>query len=197
MTIQGSSGNFSGTFDTHAIPVSGSPYTISYSYSGDAHLTAGTDTSTKLTVGKATLTVTANDLSTVYGSTVPAYTSTITGFVNGEPQSVVTGSASLSTTPAAPINAGTYTINAALGTLAAINYSFGFVNGTLTSNKAVASVTPNAANKTYGTADPALTGSLSGFLAADNVMATYSRTAGETVAGGPYTISAVLSPAPH
>ena len=45
------------------------------------------------------------------------------------------------------------------------------------------------------TADPALTGTLSGFLAADSVTATYSRTAGETVAGGPYTISATLGPA--
>ena len=47
-------------------------------------------------------------------------------------------------------------------------------------------MTPNAASKTYGTADPALTGTLSGFLAADGVTAVYSRTAGETVAGGPY-----------
>ena len=56
-------------------------------------------------------------------------------------------------------------------------------------------MTPNAASKTYGAADPAFTGTLSGFLAADGVTATYSRTAGETVAGGPYTISATLSPA--
>ena len=56
-------------------------------------------------------------------------------------------------------------------------------------------MTPNAASKTYGDADPAFTGTLTGFLAADGVTATYSRTAGETVAGGPYTISATLSPA--
>jgi hypothetical protein len=62
------------------------------------------------------------------------------------------------------------------------------------SNKAVASVTPAAASKTYDTADPTLTGTLSGFLAADNVTATYSRTAGETVGGSPYTISATLAP---
>jgi hypothetical protein len=65
----------------------------------------------------------------------------------------------------------------------------------LTVNKLAASVTPNAASKTYGDADPALTGTLSGFLPADNVTAVYSRTAGETVAGSPYTISATLSPA--
>jgi hypothetical protein len=59
---------------------------------------------------------------------------------------------------------------------------------------APAAVTPNAASKIYGTADPALTGTLSGFLAVDHVTAVYSRTAGETVAGSPYTISATLSP---
>src|SRR5207247_2060011 len=51
------------------------------------------------------------------------------------------------------------------------------------------------ASKTYGSADPTFTGTLSGFLAADGVTASYSRTAGETVAGSPYTISATLSPA--
>ena len=56
-------------------------------------------------------------------------------------------------------------------------------------------MTPNAASKSYGDADPAFTGTLTGFLAADGVTATYSRTAGETVAGSPYTISATLSPA--
>src|SRR5258706_8215250 len=58
-----------------------------------------------------------------------------------------------------------------------------------------ASVTPDAASKEYGSADPAFTGTLTGFLGADGVTATYSRTAGETVASSPYTISAVLSPA--
>ena len=47
----------------------------------------------------------------------------------------------------------------------------------------------------YGTPDPTLTGTLTGFVPADNVTATYSRTAGETVTGSPYIISAALSPA--
>ena len=65
----------------------------------------------------------------------------------------------------------------------------------LTIDPKAASVTPDAASKTYGSADPAFTGTLTGFLAADDVTAAYSRTAGETVAGSPYTISATLSPA--
>src|SRR5438093_7216550 len=36
---------------------------------------------------------------------------------------------------------------------------------------------------------------MSGFLDADGVTAAYSRTAGETVAASPYSISAALSPA--
>jgi len=60
-----------------------------------------------------------------------------------------------------------------------------------------AAVTPAAASKIYGSADPLslTTGTLSGFVAADGITASYSRTAGETVAGSPYTISATLSPA--
>ena len=58
-----------------------------------------------------------------------------------------------------------------------------------------ASVTPDAKSKVYGSSDPALTGTLTGFMAADNVTAAYSRTSGDTVAGSPYTISATLSPA--
>jgi hypothetical protein len=58
-----------------------------------------------------------------------------------------------------------------------------------------ASVTPLAATKVYGAPDPTLTGTLDGFLSVDGVTATYSRTTGETVAGGPYKISATLSPA--
>jgi hypothetical protein len=75
------------------------------------------------------------------------------------------------------------------------NYDITYNTASFTINRAVASVTPAAASKTYGTADPPLTGTLSGFVAGDNVTATYSRAAGETVAGGPYTISATLAPA--
>jgi hypothetical protein len=74
------------------------------------------------------------------------------------------------------------------------NYNITYNTAQFTINPAPASVTPNPASKTYGTADPVLTGTLTGFLSSDNVTATFSRTAGETVAGGPYTSTAVLSP---
>src|SRR5207245_2069806 len=89
-----------------------------------------------------------------------------------------------------------YTISATLSPAGVLgNYTITSNTANFTINKAAASVTPNVASKTYGAADPALTGTLSGFVTGDSVTATYSRTAGETVGGNPYTISATLSPA--
>jgi hypothetical protein len=94
-------------------------------------------------------------------------------------------------TPNSPV--GTYPIDCSASTINAPNYLVSYVAGTLTITPAAASVTPNAAGKVYGQADPTLNGVLSGFLPADNVIATYTRTAGEAV--GTYTISATLAPA--
>ena len=90
--------------------------------------------------------------------------------------------------------AGTYTIRATLSPAAVLgNYTITYNTVSFTITQRPASVTPAAASKILGAPDPALTGTLSGFVAPDAVMATYSRTAGETV--GSYTISATLSPA--
>src|SRR6202023_2228865 len=91
--------------------------------------------------------------------------------------------------------AGSSTISATLspaGVLA--NYAITSNTAAFTITAKTASVTPNAASKIYGASDPALTGTLTGFLAADSVTASYSRTANETVAGSS-TISATLTPA--
>jgi hypothetical protein len=91
------------------------------------------------------------------------------------------------------LSAITHTITASYSGASGLGASSGSVQQVV--NKKAASVTANAATKVYGSADPVLTGSTSGFLAADGVTASFSRTAGETVAGGPYTISATISPA--
>ena len=62
------------------------------------------------------------------------------------------------------------------------NYDITYNTAGFTIDTKAASVTPNAASKTYGDADPALDRHARGFLAADGVTASYSRTAGETVA---------------
>src|SRR5262249_26464504 len=89
------------------------------------------------------------------------------------------------------VAAGTCTIRASQDGNASFNAAPD-VDQSFSITRKAASVTPNAGSKSYGDADPTLTGTLTGFLAGD-VTAAYSRTAGES--GGTYTISATLSPA--
>src|SRR5881398_8020 len=173
--------------------VAGSPYTISAVLSPAAVLTNYTITynTAAFTINKATASVTPAAASKTYGASDPAFTGTLSGFLTND---AVT--ASYSRTAGETVAGSPYTISAVLSPATALaNYTITYNTAAFTINKAAASVTPAAASKTYGAADPAFTGTLTGFLPSDAVTATYSRTAGETVAGGPYTISAVLSPA--
>jgi CSLREA domain-containing protein len=90
----------------------------------------------KLTINPATLTVTAGDATRNYGVANPTFSDTITGFVNGDDASVVHGSPTLSTTATPSSAPNSYPITAGLGSLAATNYTFSPVNGTLTVNPA-------------------------------------------------------------
>jgi hypothetical protein len=93
------------------------------------------------------------------------------------------------------VQGGPYPISATLSPSSVLaNYSITYNTANFTIGTKAASVMPNPASKTYGASDPTFTGTLSGFLSTDHVTATDSRTAGETVLGGPYTISATLSP---
>ena len=86
-------------------------------------------------VNAKTLTVTANNTNRVYGVANPSFTASYSGFTNGETSAVLSGNPSLTTTATISSNAGSYTITAAVGSLTAANYSFSFVNGTLTVTK--------------------------------------------------------------
>ena len=152
-----------------------------------------------IVVNKAMITLTANDASRPSGIANPAFTSTFTGFVNGDTQAwAVTGAPSLTTAAAATSPAGTYPIAAAVGTLAAANYTFTFVNGTLTVNKAPLTVTANDASRAYGVANPAFTSTITGFANGDTqasaVTGAPSLTTTATTASpaGPYPITAAL-----
>jgi sugar lactone lactonase YvrE len=86
-----------------------------------------------LAVSFALLTVTPNNQSIVAGSALPSLSATITGFVNGDTQAVVTGLPGLATTANSSSPAGSYPIVASFGTLSAANYAFTLGrNGTLT-----------------------------------------------------------------
>jgi hypothetical protein len=140
-----------------------------------------------LTIAHAPASVTPNAATKVYGMADPTLTGTLTGFVSADGVTATYTRTSGGTV-------GTYTISATLSPTSVLgNYSITYNTAAFTITKATASVTPNAATKVYGTADPTLTGTLTGFVPADGVTATYTRTSGGTV--GTYTISATLSPA--
>ncbi len=156
--------------------------------------TYGTATKTvNLVVTKAPLTVTAVSQTIAFGSPVAPYTDSITGFVNGDAPSVVTGAASLTTAPTTPTAPGAYTITAANGTLAASNYSFTFVNGTLTITKATPTVTWNTpAAITYGT--PLTTAGQLNASASVAGTFSYSPALGTVLSAGSHTLSVTFTP---
>jgi len=97
-------------------------------------------TAATLTVGKATLTVTADAQSMPYGFPPPALTATVTGFLNQDPGSVVTGSPKCTTTATSTSASGTYPITCDVSNMSAANYTFTTAQGTLTITRHTATV---------------------------------------------------------
>ena len=161
-------------------------------FAGDTSFATSSGTG-NLTVTKAVLTVTANDANRLYGDANPAFSYTFSGFVLGDTASVVTGTASCSTTATPTSPAGTYPITCTQGTLAATNYVFSFVAGTLTVNPAPLTVTVNNASRSYGAVNPAFTGTITGLKNSDPITATYTTTATPASPVGTYPITAVLA----
>ena len=169
--------------------VAGGPYAIT-----QGTLSAGSNytisfNGANLTITPAALTVMANALSKVYGAVDPALTFTHSGLTNGDDASVFTGA--LARANGETVAGGPYAISQ--GTLSAgSNYTISFTGANLTITPAALSVTANALSKVYGAADPALTFTHSGLTNGDDASiftGALVRAAGETVAGGPYTIT--------
>jgi len=142
-------------------------------------------TGANFNITKATLNIVAEAKSKVYGSADPALTYTVTGFENGDDQSVITGAL----TRVAGENIGTYAINQ--GTLAVSgNYDIAYTGADFTITKATLNIVADAKSKTYGTADPALTYTVTGLVNGDTqavLTGTLVRTAGENI--GTYAIN--------
>ena len=107
-----------------------------------------------LTVTRPALTVTADDKTRAYNTPNPALTYVIT---DGSGAVVaVTGTAAISTTAVQTSPVGAYPITVSQGTLDN-NYSYTFVNGTLTVTPAALIVTADDKTRPYNTDNPALT----------------------------------------
>jgi hypothetical protein len=75
-------------------PTSAGSYTVVASFPGSMDYNPASNLAS-FSIGQATLTVTANSFSIVYGQVLPTLTDAITGFVGSDTSSVVTGTASL------------------------------------------------------------------------------------------------------
>lgn len=103
-----------------------------------------------LTIGKAPLTVTADNKAMPLGGPLPTLTVSFSGFVNGDNASNLSTQPTATTTATAGSPAGTYPITPAGGV--STNYSFTYVNGSLTVAQAVLTITANPASSVYGAA---------------------------------------------
>jgi filamentous hemagglutinin family protein len=147
------------------------------------------------TITPAALTVTAQDVSKVYGQ-VPVLTGfTTTALVNGE----TVGSVSLTSAgqaATATVADGPYAItpsNAVGGTFAPGNYSISYVNGALNITPAALTVTAQDVSKVYGQV-PVLTGFtttalVNGETVGSVTLSSSGQPASAGVAGSPYVIT--------
>ena len=108
---------------------------ITASAAGNASYSAASLTQS-FTIYPAVLQVVANNVSTVYGQALPALTYNYSGFVKSDTAAVVSGMPGLTTTATPASSAGSYPITVSTGTLATPNYSFLYVSGTLTVQRA-------------------------------------------------------------
>jgi sugar lactone lactonase YvrE len=171
--------------------VAGAPYAITIgSLSAGSNYTIAFTGST-LTITPATLTVTANPQTKVYGSADPTLTYTVSGLQFSDTTGTVLRG-SLTRVAGETVAGGPYAIS--LGTLAAnTNYTIVFTGNSLAITPATLTVTADPQTKVYGSADPTLTYAASGLQFADTMATVLSggltRAAGETVAGAPYAIT--------
>ena len=114
-----------------------------------------------LTVGQATLTVTAGNASRAYGAPNPTFTASATGAVNGD---TFTLTESTTATTSSPV--GTYAIVPVATGANLANYTVVYVNGTLTVGTATLTVTAGNASRAYGAANPTFTASETGAVTA-------------------------------
>ena len=148
---------------------------------------------TPIQVNKATLVVTASSPTAVFGSTVPMITSSYSGLQNGDSVAVVTMVPTCTTAYTATSVVGSTPATSCSGGAVSSNYSFTYVNGSVTITKAPPTVswtTPTAI--TCGTALSAIqldatSGGVAGSYA-------YTPSLGTVLTAGSHTLSVAFTP---
>src|SRR5579862_4024442 len=165
-------------------------YTVSVSYAGGNSFGNSADSSVSLTVSQAPLVVTPAATSRAYGSANPTFTGTLATVAAGDNiTATYSSTASLTSVP------GPYTITATLSdpNNRLPNYAVTLNTGTLTVTTAPLTVTPANLSRNYGSANPTLSGTITGLKNGDSITASYSTTAVQGSPFGTYPITATLS----
>jgi len=142
-----------------------------------------------ITPALLSLNIKADDATRVYGDANPVFTGNIAAgeLVNGDTLDSIGLSYTTLATPFS--NVGTYAITPKLINS---NYTFTGIDGQLTVTPHDLIVIGVAAGKTYGALDPVFTYNATGFVNGESssvLTGALTRTAGETVTAGPYSIN--------
>ena len=111
----------------------------------------GTTTTIPWAITKALLTLTTDNKSMTYGSSVPTQTFgySLSGLLGEDRANIITGTVSHSTTATSSSNIGSYPITTNISDLSATNYTFATVNGTLTINAATLEASTREGSATF------------------------------------------------
>jgi hypothetical protein len=124
-------GSFSYTPPAGTVLPAGSGQTLSVTFTPtDATDYSSASASVTINVSPVGLTITANNATKVYGAPLPTFTTSYSGFVNGDTSASLTTQPKFSTTATAASKVGSYPITVSRATDP--NYTITFVNGTLT-----------------------------------------------------------------
>jgi hypothetical protein len=142
-------------------------FTIAANLAGNANYTAAPTVSWPLTVNKATVTITASSPTVNYGDKVPDIKTNYKGFKNGDDKSVLTTLPTCSTTYTTTSAAGSSPSTSCSGAVAA-NYTFNYVDGSVTVNQATVTITASSPTVNYGDKVPDIKTNYKGFKNGDD-----------------------------
>ena len=183
------------TTATASSHVSGSPYPITASGAADADYSINYGAGT-LSVTPVALTISANNLSKVYGAVLPTLTVSYTGLVNGDTAASLTIDPAITTTAtnASRVSGSPYSITAS-GAVDS-DYIISYVGGTLTVTPAPLTITANNQNMVVNTTLPTLTASYTGLVNGDTSASLTTQptlstnaTSNSQISGNPYSIT--------
>ncbi|CAG37919.1 YDG domain-containing protein [Desulfotalea psychrophila] len=187
-------GTLSGSFSDKNVGIAKRVSIVGGTLSGsdaDNYLVTATEITTA-DITPRSITITANDITRVYGNATPQY-----GSVSADNLAVddLLGISLLSSDATKSSNVGTYFLSSGLASFkqgSTSNYSISYADGELLIAPRQATVTANAALKIYGNIDPSLSYDIEGqqedrgFLGGDYLSGSLTRVVGENV--GSYAI---------